>query len=199
MPPIPESCDLTYYLGSSRIIDFYHPKILKAAVDLSRNIYNEVILVKTVYEFVRDQISHSRDITVEKVTCQASEVLKRGHGLCFAKAHLLAAILRYLGIPAGFCYQKIYNAASSKLVLHGLNAVYLKSAGRWVRLDARGNKAGINARFDIETEALAYSINEELGERDYQTIYYYPNEEIVNTYRKYKVVAELLDNMPVDI
>jgi transglutaminase-like putative cysteine protease len=198
LPLIPESSDLTYYLGSSRIIDFYHPRILKTAADLSRNIFSDVALVKTVYEFVRDQISHSHDINAEKVTCKASEVLKYGHGLCFAKSYLLAAILRYLNIPTGFCYQKVRNI-SSKLVLHGLNAVHLKSADRWIRLDARGNKEGINARFNIEKETLAYSINEELGERDYETIYFYPNEDIVNAFKKYKIVTKLLDNIPVEI
>jgi transglutaminase-like putative cysteine protease len=198
LPLIPESSDLTYYLGSSRIIDFYHPVILKTAADLNRNIYNEVALVKTVYEFVRDRISHSHDINAEKVTCKASEVLRHGHGLCFAKSYLLAAILRYLGIPTGFCYQKVRNA-SSNLVLHGLNAVYLKSAGRWFRLDARGNKEGIDARFDIEKETLAYSVNEELGERDYEIIYFYPSQEIVNTFNKYKTVTMLLENLPDQI
>lgn len=29
------------------------------------------------------------------------------HGICFAKSHLLAALLRCKSIPAGFCYQKL--------------------------------------------------------------------------------------------
>jgi len=39
------------------------------------------------------------------VTCSASEVLREGTGICFAKSHLLAALLRAVGIPAGLCYQ----------------------------------------------------------------------------------------------
>ncbi len=198
MQLIPESSDLTYYLNSSRIIDFFHPSILKIAADLGQNTSSEVALVKTVYEFVRDQIQHSNDINAERVTCKASEVLKQGHGICFAKSFLLAAILRYLAIPTGFCYQKILNS-DSKLVLHGLNAVYLKSTGNWIRLDARGNKEGINAQFDPPREILAYSIRAELGEKDYETIYFYPDEEIINTLLKYKTLDKLLPNLPVEV
>ena len=58
------------------------------------------------------------------------------------KAYLLAAILRNLGIPTGFCYQKLILDVEEKpwLVIHGLNAIYLKSVSKWIRVDARGNK-----------------------------------------------------------
>jgi len=43
---------------------------------------------------------------------------------------------------------------------------------KWVRLDARGNKTGVDAQFSIDEEKLAFPINEELGEKDYQVISY---------------------------
>ena len=51
--------------------------------------------------------------------------------------------LRYKGI-CGFCYQKLYaeDGEEAYMAIHGLNAVFLSSIGRWVRLDARGNKEG---------------------------------------------------------
>jgi len=36
------------------------------------------------------------------VTCKASDVLIYGTGYCYAKSHLLAALLRANAIPAGF-------------------------------------------------------------------------------------------------
>ena len=59
------------------------------------------------YEYVRDNNSLSADINEDVLTCTASEVLEVGHGICFAKSHLLAALLRAKSIPTGFCYQKL--------------------------------------------------------------------------------------------
>ena len=84
------------------------------------------------YEYVRDMISHSADISADTVTCSASEVLKAGHGICFAKSHLLAAILRSKSVPAGFCYQKLIldDETAPVLIYHGLNGVYLRECLR---------------------------------------------------------------------
>ena len=43
--------------------------------------------------------------------------------------------------------------------------IHLKSLNKWIRLDARGNKKGIEAQFSIEKK-LAFSINEKLDEKD---------------------------------
>jgi len=57
---------------------------------------------------------------------------------------LLAAILRGMDIPAGICYQKLtlYDKPEDGYCIHALNSVYLKDLGKWVRIDARGNKEG---------------------------------------------------------
>lgn len=64
---------------------------------------SEIEKAKTAFEFVRDEISHSWDIQSTIVTCKASEVLQYS----YAKANLLAALLRSQGIPTGFCYQRL--------------------------------------------------------------------------------------------
>ena len=51
--------------------------------------------------------------------------------------------------------------------IHALNAVYIKSLNRWIRLDARGNKEGVDAQFDLEQEKLAFPVSSDLGEVDY--------------------------------
>ena len=94
----------------------------------------------------RDHIQHSRDFRRDEATCSASEVLAAGAGWCYAKSHLLGALLRANGIPAGFCYQRLSKDDSgAPYSLHGLNAVYLPRFG-WYRVAARGNKPGMNAR-----------------------------------------------------
>lgn len=54
-------------------------------------------------------------LPMETVTWRASDVLRRGTGLCFAKAHLLAALLRAVGVPCGLCYQVLRCDASSSI------------------------------------------------------------------------------------
>ena len=153
------------------------------------------------YEYVRDMISHSADISADTVTCSASEVLKAGHGICFAKSHLLAAILRSKSVPAGFCYQKLIldDETAPVLIYHGLNGVYLREYGKWIRLDARGNKPGVNAQFSIDSEMLAFPIRPEKGEVDVPVIYADPDTEIVKTLQSYGLRSELWDNLPMKL
>ena len=168
-----ESNDLNDYLKSDRYIDFDDRAIQQKANELFHRLSNEVDKIKTVYEFIRDEIHHSGDIGGERVTKTASEVLKYGEGVCIAKALLFAAILRYGGIPTGLCYQRLTSGGTPETghVIHGLNAVYLFGQKRWIRLDARGNKQNVNAQFSIIEERLAWLVRTEYGEIDYPTIY----------------------------
>ncbi|MBI5679653.1 MAG: transglutaminase domain-containing protein [Methanobacterium sp.] len=188
---MPETDDMKYYLLSSEIIDFEDENIQKTALNLSKDIKDETELIKTVYEFVRDDIDHSMDIYSDEVTCNATDVLKYKHGLCFAKSNLLAAILRFLEIPTGFCYQKL--EFDIGMGLHGLNAVFIKSMDKWVRLDARGNKNGINAQFTTDKEVLAYSPIKKSGEIDYPTIYASPNTKVIEILRNSTNLDEAFD------
>ncbi|MEN6292826.1 MAG: transglutaminase-like domain-containing protein [Methanobacterium sp.] len=189
----PETSDMARYIASSEIIDFENLDIQKTAVYLSKGINDEIQLIKTVYEFVSDYISHSADIGSDNVTCNASDVLKYKHGLCFANSHLLAAILRYLGVPTGFCYQKL--EFDGKMGLHGLNAVFIESIDKWIRLDARGNENGINARFSIDEEYLAYLPEEEKNEVDFRVIYAEPDKGVVEILMQSRNLTEALDKI----
>ena len=129
------------------------------------------------------------------VTCKASEVLIKKTGYCYAKSHLLAALLRANGIPAGFCYQRLSLYDNGEpYTLHGLNAVYLPEIG-WYRIDARGNKKGINAQFIPPKEQLAYGINfpEEV---DCKKVFAEPLPIVVKALHTYKIWDELLSNLP---
>lgn len=189
------------YLNHDSVIDYDNKAIMELADTLFKKADNEFDFIKKAYEFVRDNISHSSDINADKITCTASEVLKAGHGICFAKSHLLAALLRYKAIPTGFCYQKLTvdDEDTTILVYHGLNGVYLKDYKKWIRLDARGNKNGINAQFSIETEQLAFSINSQMGEYDNFIIYPDPDVKILENLRKSKTRTELWENLPTEL
>jgi transglutaminase-like putative cysteine protease len=194
---IQKNQDLNEYLQCSDIIDYYSPYIQNLAQRLSEGMANEVNLVKRVYEFVRDEIAHSWDIQAEDVTCNASQVLEAGHGICCAKSHLLAAVLRYLQIPVGFCYQWLQSDDDEHfIIIHGLNAIYLKTIGKWIRLDARGNKPGVNAIFSIDAEQLAWPVRSGLSEKDCPIIFSEPKEEVIQALRTSKDRNQLHEKWP---
>lgn len=176
------------YLKCDNVIDYDNKAVIELADALYKRADNELDFIRKAYEFVRDNISHSADINADIITCSASEVLKAGHGICFAKIHLLTALLRCKSVPAGFCYQKLIvdDKDTTILAYHGLNGVYLKDYKKWIRLDARGNKNGVNAQFSIETEQLAFSINPQMGEFDNFIIYPDPDVKILENLRKIK-------------
>ena len=195
------------YLEVSKYINWKDPGILKKAEEFRQRMPDEiplvramyefvrdeirhswdvqdkrVTLVRAMYEFVRDEIRHSWDVQDKRVTKSASEVLEQGVGICWAKANLLAALLRACGIPAGICYQRLTlgNTPDIGFCIHALNAVYLKSLDRWIRLDARGNKPGIDAQFDLAQERLAFPVRRELGEVEYEGVYARPSKQLMH-------------------
>ena len=181
------------YLTSTTIIDWQQPNVLQLARQLTTS--NTNTIARSCFEWVRDNICHSNDYKMNPLTCKASEVLRYKTGYCYAKSHLLAALLRANSIPAGFCYQRLSvfdNGAPYSL--HGFNAVYLPEYG-WYRLDARGNKMGVNAQFTPPQEQLAFGINfpEEI---DCQHIFAQPLPEIVKALQSHTTWEEMLYNLP---
>lgn len=151
--------------------------------------------MRACFEFVRDEIRHSSDFELNPVTCKASDVLRHGTGYCYAKSHLLAALLRANGIPAGLCYQRLsVGAGGAPYCLHGLNAVHLKDFG-WYRIDARGNKPGIDARFAPPVEYLAFAVRER-EERMLPEIWAEPLPIIVDALERHATWDQVLANLP---
>ncbi len=118
-----------------------------------------------------------------------------GTGYCYAKSHLLAALLRANHIQAALCYQRLSvfdNGAP--YCLHGLNAIYLKAHG-WYRVDARGNKAGVDAQFQPPQERLAFQIVDE-SEFDIEGFWAEPMPAVIEVLEKYITFGEVLENLP---
>lgn len=194
----PESDDINDYLVSDAIVDWQTPAVLQKALELTESLADDVAKARCLYEWVRDAIPHSNDAGLEIVTCTASEVLHHGTGICFSKSHLLAALLRAVKIPAGFCYQVLCVDPPNDMepVLHGLNAIYLPSLERWIRVDARGNTNGINAQFSLKKEQLAFAMDPAADEFIYQAIFAAPVESVVERLRMYKTRSELWLDLP---
>lgn len=189
------------YLKEDDVVNYGNENIKQLADALYQGSSDEVEYIKKAYEYVRDNIAHSADIKADEITCSASEVLEAGHGICFAKSHLLAALLRYKSIPAGFCYQKLIldDETAPVLIYHGFNGVYVKKYKRWIRLDARGNKEGVDAQFSLEKEQLAFSVRVEKGEEDGFVIYPDPDVKVLEKFRIYKTRTELWNDLPSEL
>ncbi|MCP4611540.1 MAG: hypothetical protein GY845_22745 [Planctomycetes bacterium] len=187
---------LEEFIRSTEVIDWQHPDILSKAKELAVGAENPIDVARSCFEWVRDEIKHIGDYDIQTVACSASEVLRARAGICYAKSHLLAALLRANSIPAGFCYQRLNLdiEGSMSFCLHGLNAVYLEEYG-WYRIDARGNREGVDAQFTPPQERLAFRIQIE-GEKDLAEIWPDPLEVVVKTLRKYKTKDQLWDNLP---
>lgn len=191
---------MNQYLVSSTIINWQNPTVLEQAEKLSFQKNSPTEIAKACFEFVRDDITHCIDSDTNIVTLTASEVLEYKTGYCYAKSHLLAALLRANNIPAGLCYQRLtiedFPAPDAQLTysLHGLNAVYLDKFG-WYRIDARGNKPRVNAQFSPPDEQLAFTLKTP-GEASFPEIYNEPLPEITHVLSQYTSIYDVQNNLP---
>ena len=191
------------YLQSSEIINWQNPEILELARQLGSTCQTTEATAKACFEWVRDEIQHSLDYQMNPVTCRASDVLKYRTGYCFAKSHLLAALLRASQIPAGLCYQRLTIDKPTKqesidpnppCTLHGLNAVLLPEFG-WYRMDARGNKEGVNAQFSPPQEQLAFELKLP-QEANFPNIFAEPLPIVVQVLQESRTWQDVLTSLP---
>lgn len=69
------------YLKEDNVIDYGNNAVTQLADRLFQQTDNEIEYIKTAYNFVRDNISHSADIKEDIITCSASEVKSRTRNL----------------------------------------------------------------------------------------------------------------------
>ncbi|MBL7644669.1 MAG: transglutaminase family protein [Candidatus Hydrogenedentes bacterium] len=187
--------DLNAFLQPDETIDFLHPAVSALAKTLRASEDDSVATARACFEWVRDEIRHSVDYRMNPVTCSASEVLAAGTGYCYAKAHLLAALLRANGIPAGLVYQRLsIGICGPPYCTHGLNAVYLPVYG-WYRIDPRGNKPGVDAQFTPPVERLAFPLQDS-EEYIFDEIHATPLPEIVRALRRWKTWDAFYARLP---
>ncbi len=188
-----EAAVVREYLQFSDIINWQEPKSLAKARALAQGQPNAQAIARACFEFVRDRITHSWDAQQNPVTLRASDVLAEGTGYCYAKSHLLAALLRANGLPAALCYQRLTITDVPPFCLHSLNAVYLPQHG-WCRMDARGNKPGVQAEFNPPLEQLAFNLVH-VGEQDLPGLYAEPLPSIVQVLKSSISIFEVFERL----
>lgn len=205
MELIQETPEISAYLAADEVIDHEHPRVRALAATLSVDAPDAYSYAKAAFTFVRDAIPHSMDAGDERsemgvppaegwgrVTWRASGVLAQRTGICYAKAHALAALLRAEGIPTALCYQKFD-------VVHGLVAVRLPGQDRWVRQDPRGNKAGVDAQFRLDREQLAFTVQPQFNEVDYPVLFAEPHPAVLQCLREAVDRPHLWQTLPTDL
>lgn len=150
---------------------------------------------KAIFVYVRDEIPHSFDIHADVVTARASDVLKEKTGICHAKANLLAAMLRSVGIPCGICFEYLhFSRKENAYCLHAFNAIYIDM--EWIYVDARGNKEGVNAQFSEDEPELAFLPDEDKKEYFVGGIFVAPHEETMRCLEESSTIDEVAQNLP---
>lgn len=184
------------FLAENKYMDFTTPIIQERTDQLFRGIDKDIEKAKIAFEYVRDEIPHSFDINAAVITAKASDVLKYRTGICHAKANLLAALLRPQSIPVGFCFQHITLADDDSLgyCVHCYNAVF--AGNRWIKVDARGNTNGRNARFSLGDPILAYPNRKEYDEYFWKGIYANPHPNTMKMLEQAASLDDIIKNIP---
>lgn len=187
MELIQENPDLSAYLAADEVIDHHHPRVRETAARLAQGAVDSYAYARAAFSFVRDAIPHSHDTGDPRVTWRASDVLELRTGICYAKSHALAALLRAEDIPTAFCYQRLGE-------VHGLVAV--RFHGAWHRQDPRGNKPGVDARFSLDGERLAFTPDPGSDELDYPVLYADPHPVVLSVLKAAPDRAYLWKTLP---
>lgn len=188
--------EISAYLADDEVIDHRHPLVREVSGRLASTTADAYAYASAAYAFVRDSIPHSMDAGDARVTWRASDVLAARTGICHAKSHALAALLRAAGIHAGLCYQRLAGSDGTDPVVHGLVAVRLPGWERWVRQDPRGNTGGIDAQFSAAEERLAWVPRREFNEVDYPVVYDVLHPAVIHALRSSADRDELSLRLP---
>lgn len=183
------------FLKATDIIDSTHPAIVAAAAEIVGDAKEDEEIARRCFRWVRDEVRHSSDHAVPVVTCTASDVLRHRIGFCYAKSHLLAALLRARGIPAALCYQRLaFDDSAAGFFLHGLVAVHLRHHG-WYRIDPRGGRLASASDFTPPVERLPY-IPRLPGEQDLPERFPDAMACVATTLRQWPTAAEVRAHLP---
>jgi hypothetical protein len=138
----PTSRHLDAFLQETAFCNFSDPEIGCRAELFGRRGVDEREIAVEVFEFVRDTIAYQ----VGNWQRTASETLRRRNGTCTNSANLMVALLRRLGIPAGYGVMTVsgreYLGPAVPARLAGRVAkqsrhiyVCVRLEGQWVRCD----------------------------------------------------------------
>lgn len=201
------------YLPSGEYVDSAAPEVVAFARQACGDARDDVAKAVRLYYAVRDGIVYTPYCDFRsRETFRASACLARGSGFCVAKAALLAAAARAVGIPARVGFADVRNhlttpklrrlMGSDTFYYHGYTELFLE--GKWVKatpaFDRRlCEKFGVRPlEFDGRADSLFHPYDVE-GRRHMEYVrdrgpaLDVPVDEILETFNRYypKLTAEV--------
>ena len=130
------------YLRPTRAIDSDHPRIRAFARETAGSEDDSIARAVRLYYAVRDGLRYDPySVALDADGLKASAVLESGRGYCVAKAVVLAAAARAIGIPARLGFADVRNHLATPRLLemmgtdifyyHGYTELFLE--GAWVK------------------------------------------------------------------
>jgi transglutaminase-like putative cysteine protease len=149
--------DFRKYLAPTPFVDCDHQKIVEYAHSLTRHASSPVENAISLYYAVRDDVRYDPyDIRLDPAHLKASYTLQVQRGYCVAKAVLLAAASRAVGIPSRLGFADVRNHLTTArlkasmgtdlFVYHGYTELFLN--GRWVKATPAFNRS-LCERFNV--------------------------------------------------
>ncbi len=146
------------YLQPTNFIDSDSPDVIKFAKAVTKNETTDIGKAIKLYYAVRDGIRYDPyRIDPNPDTFKASAALERKYGFCVAKAILLAAVARVVGIPSRLGFADVKNhltttrlkqlMQSDIFVYHGYTELFLEE--KWVKATPAFNLA-LCERFGVK-------------------------------------------------
>jgi len=164
------------YLRPTRFLDSDHPRVRVLAEDATAGTTDATERAVRLYRAVRDGLRYdpySIDFSPEGFT--ASSVLARGRGYCVAKAAVLAAAARAIGIASRLGFADVQNHLATPRLreqmgtdvfyYHGYTELFLE--GRWVKATPAFNvelceRFGVRPlEFDGKTDSIFHPFDVE--------------------------------------
>jgi transglutaminase-like putative cysteine protease len=146
------------YLQATHYLDAEHPAIRAFAADAVSGAFDSIEAAVRLYYAVRDGLRYDPySVELSPDGLVASNVLARGRGYCVAKAGVLAATARAIGIPSrlGFADVRNHLATPRLLEMMGTDIFYyhgyteLRLEDRWVKATPAFN-VQLCERFGVE-------------------------------------------------
>lgn len=190
---------LERFLEDTECVDWTDMLVTRETAQAITGCVTDEEKVKAIFEFVRDDISNAMNIDSVALPWTASTTIRAMIGNDDAKAMVLAAMVRALKIPAGFCYQRltVVDDDSEGHYLHCYNAVYLD--GNWVKLDASGRLGAKDVRFCKIEPDLAFIPRDVYGEYNILGIFAEPYAPSVDVIRNAGSISDIIFGLPDSI
>jgi len=194
-----ERTGLDRYLEDTGVVDWQTPVVYEKAKGLPEPGASTENRIRAAFEFVRDRVQDclAEGHASEAIPCTASQVLREGAGLSYARCHLLAALLRAQGIPVGFGYQRLRDpGCRNGYALHGWAAAWLADEERWLPLDPAGQSETGPLAFRLEPPHFARCPDPEAGEMHFPTLYARPARTVIDLLEKADTLTRIRPYLP---